>query len=79
MQFKTSVQAADQCLSQIVAVLPVTLGELRASHEIMIQEGLIMNFCIWIARLTSDIENPLLVRIDQRLDLSALEKHTLGA
>jgi len=43
--------------------LPKERLEIKAAFKLMIDEGLIMNFSLLIARLTSsDIQNPLLVR-----------------
>jgi hypothetical protein len=59
--------------------LPKERSEIKAAFKFMIDEGLIMNFSLLIARLTSsDIQNPLLVRKSKYL-LILKEEYILGA
>ena len=58
--------------------MPKERSEIKAAFKFMIDEGLIMNFSLLIARLTaSDIQNPLLVRKFSFL-IILIEEYILG-
>ena len=55
VKFKASLETQDQFLCLIRDNLPDSVDEVKASFEFMIKEGLIMNFSLLIARLSTDI------------------------
>jgi hypothetical protein len=51
VKFKASLETQNRYLSQIRDFLPESTQEIKAAFQFMIQQGLIMNFSLLIARL----------------------------
>lgn len=63
-------------MNQIRVHLPESQGEVKSAFDYIIEEGLTMSLSLIIAKLSSDIQNPLLV--SNTVELNSIEKHTLA-